>query len=55
MGLIDNLDINRLATEEQRDTVSAIYISVRALDDVVLDLNRILGVRKNTNEKKQVF
>ncbi len=52
MGLIEGFGINQLPTEEQRDIASAIYVSVRALDDIVLDLNKILDTRNKRSEDK---
>ncbi len=53
MGLIENFNIAQLPKEELGDVISALYVSVRALDDVVIDLNKILDLRTKEMESKQ--
>ncbi len=55
IGLIDNLAMNNFQGDERKEAMSAIHISARRLDDVVMDLNKILDVRIKDNEQKQVL
>ncbi len=55
IGLVDNLTLNNFQGEEKKDAMSAIHISARKLDDVVMDLNKILDVRTKDNEHKQML
>ncbi len=53
LGLVNNFTIHRLQPQEQKEIISAIYISTRRLDDVVMDLNKILEIKNGENESKQ--
>jgi PAS domain S-box-containing protein len=52
-GLTDNLISNQLPEDEKKEVISALGISVKRLDEVILDLNTILKIRNDESEKKQ--
>ncbi|HTA27033.1 MAG TPA: PAS domain-containing protein [Bacteroidia bacterium] len=53
LGLVNNFTIHKLPAAEQKEIISAIYISTRRLDDVVMDLNKILDIKNGECESKQ--
>ncbi|HTA27032.1 MAG TPA: PAS domain-containing protein [Bacteroidia bacterium] len=53
LGLVNNFSVHELPRIEQKEILSAIYVSVRRLDDVVMDLNKILNTRHGESESKQ--
>ncbi len=55
IGLVDNLAVQHFSEEERKEVLTAIHISARRLDDVVMDLNKILDVRIKENENKQLL
>ncbi len=54
LGLVNNFTIHKLPAPEQKEIISAIYISTRRLDDVVMDLNKILEIKNGECESKQL-
>ena len=55
IGLVENLVLNNFDASEKKEAFTAIHISARRLDDVVMDLNKILDVRTKENENKQLL
>jgi PAS domain S-box-containing protein len=53
LGLAHNFSVNQLSLCEQKEIISAIYISTRRLDDVVMELNKILEIKNGDCENKQ--
>jgi PAS domain S-box-containing protein len=55
IGLVDNFTLNQLTGVEQKEVTSAIRISTKRLDDVIIDLNKILHIRNDRSENKEIL
>lgn len=55
IGLIDNFTMDKISPAERKEITASLHISAKQLDEIVLDLNKILHVGKKDSENKQLL
>ncbi len=54
LGFVNMLKVGALAEHDQKEYINALSLSVSKLDEVILDLNTILQVKREVNEMKEL-
>lgn len=55
MGLMDFLQDESISAEEQKEFISGLATSVHQLDTVIKDINKILQIKRDVNDQKEII